>query len=116
MNDSHAGSSRGDSRAQGERRGQIALTIPLVGAGILWLLLSNRFPLVETRRSDVLLLILVALAASALWTFRGVVPGPLKGRVGWSFLWTAAVLALLFAGLAPTLNAVLDKQTARVFT
>jgi hypothetical protein len=62
------------------------------------------------------LLILVALVASALWTFRRAGAGPLKGSRGWSFLWTAAFLGLLFAGVAPTLNAVFDNGAAQSFT
>lgn len=116
MNDIQASSSRTDSTELGAKRTQFAITIPLVGAAILWLLLSNRFPLVETRPSDALLLMLVAVVASALWTFCGAVGGPFKSRAGWSFIWATGFLGLLLASLVPTLNAVLDKQAARVFT
>jgi len=116
MSESPLRSSRNEPGASSEGGSQVGTAIPLLGAGILWLLLSNRFPLVETRYSDVLLLILVALVVSALWTFPRASVGPLKGSRGLSFLWTAALLGLLLAGVAPTLNAVLDKRAAHVFT
>lgn len=94
-------------------RRQATTVLPLFGAGVLWVLLSNRYPFVDTRGSDVALLMLLALVASALWTF---VAPVLKGRVGWTFLWRATFLALLFAGVVPALNAVFDRHVPHVFT
>jgi hypothetical protein len=103
------------SPATGQGRRQAATLLPLVGAGVLWLLLSNRFPLVETRGSDVVLLVLLALAASALWTLRATREGLLKSHAS-SFLWTATLLGLSFAGLIPALNGAFDRHAPYVFT
>jgi hypothetical protein len=68
--------------------------------------------LVETRGSDVVVLALLALAGSALWTYGAVVGQPPKDRVVWSFLWRSS----LFAGVTPALNGALDRHAPRVFT